>query len=259
MAALRQLLNARAMVAGQERSSPSPTEEEQRRAEAKMQAMGYSKPPPAVPSKSQSASKTSSDQQRQLHSKFNDPDDQQWQHPLLRKNPSNNDMGNSYNKSNSFEQGSSPNRPQVMRSQTETNLFSTEGSEHDRSSFYDENESPVLSPALNKHLALRPLNTSAPVQEQTPYSPPQKHARRRSRSATQDGYYGATENAWDGYGGKTHKPRQDSLQGPKPTKASSESEQSGVMQLLRDRNVRSPQQEQTVRSLPRTSLLLDPS
>lgn len=241
------------MVAGQERSSPSPTEEEQRRADAKMQAMAYSNPPPAVPSKSQSTSKTSSDQPRQLHSKFNDVDDQQWQHPLMRKNPSNKDLGNSYNnRANSIDQGNSYNKPQVMRSQTESNMLSVEGSEQDRSSFYDENESPALSPALNKHLALRPLNTSAPAQEQNPYSSPQKtHTRRRSRSATQDGYYGASENAWDGYGSKTHKPRQDSLHGPKPHKASSDTEQSsGVMQLLRDRQVRSPQQEQNVCAMP---------
>ena len=250
MAALRQLLGARALAVGQERSSPSPTEEEQRRAEAKMHAMGYANPPPAVPSKPQPTSKASPDQQRQLHSKFNEPDNQQWQHPALRKNPSNTELGNSYNRSNSFEQAHPFNRPQPMRSQTETNVLSVDGSEHERSSFYEENESPALSPALNKHLALRPLNTSAPAQEPTPYSPPQKtHQRRRSRSATQDGYYGATENAWDGYGSnnKTHKPRQDSLQGPKPSKSSSDSEQTGVMQLLRDRQVRSPQQEQNVR------------
>ena len=246
MAALRQLLSARAM----ERSSPSPTEEEQRRA-----AMAYSNPPPAVPSKAQSTSKTSSDQPRQLHSKFNDVDDQQWQHPLLRKNPSTKDLGSSYVRGNSVDQGNSYNRPQVLRSQTETNLLSVDGSEVDRSSFYEENDSPALSPALNKHLALRPLNTSAPAQEQNPYGSPQKtHTRRRSRSATQDGYYGASENAWDGYGSsntKTHKPRQDSLHGPKPNKASSDTEQSsGVMQVLRDRQMRSPQQEQNVCNTP---------
>ena len=261
MAALRQLLSARAMVAGQERSSPSPSEEEQRRAETKMQAMGYSNPPPAVPSKSQSTSKTSSDQPRQLHSKFNDADNQQWQHPLLRKNPSNTDLGNSYNRSNSVDQNNSFHRPQPLRSQTESNMLSVDGSELDRSSFYEENESPALSPALNKHLALRPLNTSAPAQEPNPYGSPQKtHTRRRSRSATQDGYYGAGHDAWDGYGSntnKTHKPRQDSLKGPIQVKASSDTEQSsGVMQLLRDRQGRTPQPEQNVSNFQESKLFL---
>lgn len=253
MAALRQLLSARAMVANQpqERSSPSPSEEELRRNEAKV--MAYSNPPPAIPSKSQSTSKASSEQPRQLHSKFNDVDNESWQHPLLRKNPSSTQLDNSYNRSTSFDQGNSYNRPQPSRSQTETNLLSVDGSELDRSSFYEENESPALSPALNKHLALRPLNTQAPApaqpyQEQHPYNSPSKsHTRRRSRSATQDGYYGAGENAWDGYGSKTHKPRQDSLQGAKP---SSDPEQgSGVMQLLRDRQVRTPQPDQNVRAI----------
>ncbi|KAL6717045.1 hypothetical protein ACLMJK_004959 [Lecanora helva] len=252
MAALRQLLNARALAASQDRSSPSPTDEEQRRTDAKMQAMGYSNPPPAVPSKSQSVSKPSPEQQRQLHSRFNEPDNQRLQHPLLRKNPSNSDLSNTYNRGNSFDHPNSYNRPQPARSQTETNLLAIDAASLETSSVYDD-DSPALSPALNRHLgdlALRPHNTSAPAQNQNSHTSPQKsHTRRRSRSATQDGYYGAPENAWDGYGSNTskgHKPRQDSLQGPKPLKVSSDTEQNGVMQLLRDRQVRSP--EQPVRS-----------
>lgn len=247
MAALRQLLNARAMVTGQqqERSSPSPTEDEQRRNE---KMMNYSNPPPAVPSKSQSTSKTSSEQPRQLHSKFNEADNQAWQHPLHRKNS---DLSNSYNRGNSFDQGNSFARPAPLRSQTETNMLSVDGSELERSSFYEENESPALSPALNKHLALRPLNTQAQAQpqEQQPYNSPQKtHTRRRSRSATQDGYYGASENAWDGYGSKGHKPRQSSLKWVDPMMSDPE-QPSGVMQLLRDRQGRTPQPDQNVRAI----------
>lgn len=248
MAALRQLLNARAMVTGQERSSPSPTEDEQRRNE---KIMNYSNPPPAVPSKAQSTSKTTSPEQpRQLHSKFNDVDNQAWQHPLHRQNS---DLNASYNRGNSFDQGTSFVRPAPLRTQTDTNVLSIEGSELDRSSFYEENESPALSPALNKHLALRPLNTQnqSSSQEQQSHDSPQKtHTRRRSRSATQDGYYGASENAWDGYGSKGHKPRQSSLQKSNPMMSSSDTEQSsGVMQLLRDRQGRTPQPEPNVRPI----------
>lgn len=190
MAALRQLLNARAMATGQqqERSSPSPTEDEQRRNE---KTMNYSNPPPAVPSKPQSTSKTNSEQPRQLHSKFNEVDNQAWQHPLNRKNS---DLSSPYNRGNNFDQGSSFARPAPLRSQTETNMLSVDGSDLDRSSFYEENESPALSPALNKHLALRPLNTQAQAQsqDQAPTTPLKRHihdvaAGPRHKMATTEG------------------------------------------------------------------------
>lgn len=207
--------------------------------------MNYSNPPPAVPSKSQSISKTSSPEQpRQLHSQV---DNHNWQHPLERKNS---DLNASYNRGNSFDQGNTFARPVIQRSQTETTTLTIDNADLDRnSSLYEDNESPALSPALNHHLALRPLNTKTLTQEQDQqsYNSPQKQ-RRRSRSATQDDYYGATQNAWDGYGSKTHKPRQSSLKGADHM-ASDPDHPNGVMQLLRDRQGRNPQPDQNVRAI----------
>lgn len=219
MAALRQLLNARGIT-----RDDSSTASQQ----------GYSISPP-VPEKSRSS--------RTLHSKFNDVDSSQgWQHPLLRKSPTETDnLHDSYTRSNSFDNTYS--RPAPLRAATETNLHEgggmhNGGYEHmDTTSMYEDNDSPTMSPALHKHLQLRPLQTQAQensfqVQKQ----------RRRSRSTTDEAHHYTTD-PWDSRNKDMNgKPRKDSLMGgsskPLPT-----TEESASMQLLRDR-VRSPIENQ---------------
>ena len=111
----------------------------------------------------------------------------------------------------------------------------------DVSSYYEDGEqSPVLSPALNKHLALRPLDPHGQQQQQQSVSQT-KHGRHRSRSATDDNlFYGADrENKPISKEQRKHKPRQESLAGgsskPLPEKRSDEKMKERTMQLLRDR------------------------
>ena len=238
MAALRQLLNARGT-------------------EAKMAALGYQISAPQVPDKTESdrsrASKTT-DSTKPLHSKFNDNETPAWQHPLLRKDQP--DQGSdSYGRSNSFDDYSQrPNH--LLRTNTDTtvtgqgNRMDENGFSMDVSSIYEDNESPALSPALNKHLALRPLNTAV---NQTQEEPTRSgKTRRRSRSATQDsqpGYYGT--DPWENYRKEpssaigSNPKRKESLAGVGGRSSSKPPEESSTMQLMRDRN-RSPTQLQKV-------------
>ena len=235
MAAVRQFFNARAVPAKDDSPIYGPSEETQRKIEAKMQAMGYSISPP-IPNESLSIRNVDP---KPLHSKFSDVDSQQ--HPLLRKQSLDN---TSYGRNNSFDNGGQY-RPQPLRTQTDMSLHPSTGTGQSeemnrRSSFYEENESPALSPALHKHLALRPLET----QKDASFRP--GHQRRRSRSATgatEDGnYYGEEnkQNLWDSYAkDRKNKPRQDSLRGPSKPLPSTEDPR--AMQHLRDRQ-RSPSQ-----------------
>lgn len=239
MAALRQLLNARGT-------------------EAKMAALGYQISAPQVPDKSESdrslASKAS-DPSKALHSKFNDSEGPAWQHPLLRKDQPGHSRQDSYGRSNSFDDYSQrPNH--LLRTNTDANIggpgnrTDDNGFSMDVSSIYEDNESPALSPALNNHLALRPLNTQAINQTQEEPARPGK-TRRRSRSATQDsqpGYYGT--DPWENYrkeqpSAASNPKRKESLAGPSGRSSSKPPEESNSMQLLRDRN-RSPTQLQKV-------------
>lgn len=212
MAALRQLLNARGT-------------------EAKMAALGYQISGPQVPEKTDTdrsrASKTGDMASKTLHSKFSSSDSTEqsgatgWQHPLLRKDQAA-EKSQDYGRSNSFDDYAS--RPQhLLRSVTDTNLqapgnrIDDHGFSMDVSSIYEDNESPALSPALNKHLALRPLNTEAIQQTQEePITHRPAKQRRRSRSATQDsatGYYAG--DPWESYRkdpSSATKPRKESLQ-----------------------------------------------
>lgn len=198
-----------------------------------MQAMGYSISPP-IPNDALSIRNLDQQTTRPLHSKFSDLEPQ---HPLHRKQS----VEGIYNRNNSFDQNSNY-RPQPLRSATETNIHNalapTGANMEERSSFYEDGEqSPALSPALHKHLALRPLETQGKEQQQ--YK--QGHQRRRSRSATNDSNnYNAEQNLWDSYAkDRKHKPRQESLRSatkPLPGTDSHEgSPSSRTMQMLRDR------------------------
>jgi len=216
MAALRQLLNARG-ITRDDSSAASPH--------------GYSISPP-VPEKSRS--------NRALHSKFNDvdPSSSAWQHPLLRKSPTETtDLHDTYTRSNSFDH--SYNRPAPLRSATKTSLHEggVGGYEPmDTTSMYEDNDSPTMSPALHKHLQLRPLQTQA--QEN---SFQVQNQRRRSRSTTDNAGFHGTD-VWDSHNKDGHgRPRKDSLMGS--SKPLPSTEESASMQLLRDR-VRSPMEHQ---------------
>ena len=227
MAALRHLLNQRGYTTTKE----APSEEDQRRIDAKMQAMGYSISPP-IPTRLRS-SRSEDQGQRPFHSKFNENDFAQ--HPNYRGG----DL-NGAERGNSLDDSS---RPQLSRSATDDHLHQSyamnEGrSGVDVSSYYEDGEqSPALSPALNKHLALRPLE--AVGQQHIPSQ--SKHGRHRSRSATDDNLYygGDRENNIVSKEHRKHKPRQESLSGastkPLPEKRSDEKMKERTMQLLRDR------------------------
>ena len=110
----------------------------------------------------------------------------------------------------------------------------------DVSSYYEDGEqSPALSPALNKHLALRPLDPHGHQQQQHPSQA--KHGRHRSRSATEENIYygGDREENTANKEHRKHKPRQESLAGgstkPLPEKRSDETMKERTIQLLRDR------------------------
>lgn len=229
MAALRQLLNARATT-----KDTSP-EEDQRRIDTKMQQLGYSiSPPILVPTRLRS-SRSEDQGQRPFHSKYNENDFAQ--HPLYRGGDQHGvEHGNSFD---------DPSRPQLSRSATDDHLHQSYAmndgrSGMDVSSYYEDGEqSPALSSALNKHLALRPLDPHAQSQQQHPSQP--KHGRHRSRSATDDNLYygGDREDNKVSKEHKKHKPRQESLAGgptkPLPEKRSDEKMKERIMQLLRDR------------------------
>ena len=229
MAALRQFLNGRGYAKEDGLGTATPASEEERKGDAKMQQMGYSISPP-IPQKSQSQSVATryGDQQgsRPLHSKFNDVDSQQWQHPLMRKNGGSDEMSQDYNRSNSFDQDNQF-RPQPLRSATTDNLPNNSRTtatdfDMDQSSLYEENESPALSPALHKHLALRPLDAQEDLR------------RRRSRSVTEDDRYFGNGDQWDGYGKDTSKQsRKQSLLGT--SKPLPDTKESRAAQLLKDR------------------------
>ena len=228
MAALRQLLNARGIT------KEVPSEDDQRRIDAKMQAMGYSISPP-IPTRLRS-SRSEDQGQRPFHSKFSENDFAQ--HPLYRAGDH-----NPAERGNSFDD---PSRPQLSRSATDDHLHQSyiinDGrSGMDVSLYYEDGEqSPALSPALNKHLALRPLDPHGQQQQQQP-SNQINHGRHRSRSATDDNhYYGVDmENKTVTKEQRKHKPRQESLAGgstkPLPEKRSDEKMKERTMQLLRDR------------------------
>lgn len=250
MAAVRQFFNTRAVPAKDESPIQGPSEETQRKIEAKMQAMGYSISPPMA---NDSLSVKNVDP-RPLHSKFNDVVDTQ-QHPLLRKQSLDNTSYSSFDNSGQY-------RPEPLRTQTDMSLHPSTGTRQNdddlnrRSSFYEENESLALSPALHKHLALRPLET-----KNDPSFKP-SHQRRRSRSATDategGAHYGGDnkQNLWDSYAkDRKNKPRQDSLKGSsKPLPAP---EESRATQQLRNRQ-RSPSQARDA-VLPPVSATIYPS
>lgn len=235
MAALRQLLNARGT-------------------EAKMAALGYQISGPQVPDKNDQdrtrASKVGDQSNRSLHSKFNNETEASaWQHPLLRKDQSPDKSQEAYGRSNSFDDYGHSRPHHLMRTQTDTTVAGPtrddNGFSMDVSSIYEDNESPALSPALNQHLALRPLNTqtSAPLIHDDSSAKPVKQ-RRRSRSATQDsntGYYGA--DPWESY----RKDPPNNLRRKESLKALKPAEDSNSAPVSRDRQ-RSPTPLHKVRS-----------
>lgn len=228
MAALRQLLNARGIT-------KDPSEEDSRRIDAKMQQMGYSISPP-IPTRLRS-SRSEDQGQKPFQSKFNENDFAQ--HPLYRGGDQQTGQhGNSFD---------DPSRPQLSRSATDDHLHQAYAMNDGRngmdvSSYYEDGEqSPALSPALNKHLALRPLDPHAQPQQQQQYPSQPKHGRRRSRSATDDNLYyaGDREDNTVSKDHRKHKPRQESLLAsstkPLPETRSDEKLKERTMQLLRDR------------------------
>ena len=233
MEALRQVLNARGIA-------KDTTEEDQRRVDAKMQAMGYSISPP-IPTRLRS-SRSEDQGQRPFHSKFNESDFAQ--HPLYRGGDQSAREGG-----NSFDDLS---RPQLSRSATDDHLHQSYAMNDGRdgadvSSYYEDGEqSPALSPVLSKHLALRP--------QQQQHSGQTKHGRHRSRSVTDDNlYYGGDRenNNTVSKEQRKHKPRQESLAGdttkPLPEKRPDEKMKERTMQLLRDRQ-QTPTQNSSVRA-----------
>ena len=244
MEALRQVLNARGIA----KDTP---EEDQRQVNAKMQAMGYSISPP-IPTRLRS-SRSEDQGQRPFHSKFNESDFAQ--HPLYRGGDQ-----SAIESGNSFDDLS---RPQLSRSATDDHLHQSYAMNEGRngvdvSSYYEDGEqSPALSPALNKHLAMRPLD---PRGQQQQHSSQTKHGRHRSRSVTDDNlYYGGDRenNNTVSKEQRKHKPRQESLAGsttkPLPEKRSDEKMKERTLQLLRDRQ-QTPTQNSNVRAAAVSSL-----
>ena len=214
----------------------APSDDDQRRIDAKVQAMGYSISPP-IPTRLRS-SRSEDQGQRPFHSKFNENDFAQ--HPLYRGVDQ-----NGGEQVNSFDD---PSRPQLSRSATDDHLHQSYAMDDARSgmdvsSYYEDGErSPALSPALNKHLALRSLEPHGQQQQQQQQHPSQpKHGRHRSRSATDDNlfYGGDKEKNTVSKEHRKHKPRQESLTGgatkPLPEKRSDEKMKERTIQLLRDR------------------------
>ena len=226
MAALRQLLNARGgyQISGSAPQVPDKTDQDRAR-----------------------ASKAGDLSSKAAHSKYNESDSSGWQHPALRKDQTPERLQDNYARSNSLDEYGSSRPQHLLRTQTDSVMNRTDDNAFsmDVSSIYEDNESPALSPALNKHLALRPLNTqtSAPhISEDT--SKPAKQ-RRRSRSVTEDsnGYYGS--DPWESY-------RKDPSSKPKRNESlqvtSKSSSDSNSLQHLHDRQ-RSPTPLHNVRAL----------
>ena len=234
MAALRQLLNARGIT------KDAPSEDDQRRIDAKMQQMGYSISPP-IPTRLRS-SRSEDQGQKPFQSKFNENDFAQ--HPLYRPGDQNRaEHGNSFD---------DPSRPQLSRSATDDHLHQAYAMNDTRggmdvSSYYEDGEqSPALSPALNKHLALRPLDTHTQAQQQHPTQP--KHGRRRSRSATGDNLYyaGDREDNSVSKEHRKHKPRQESLVAA-PTKPLPETKSD---EKMKERKMQQQQQQRERQQSP---------
>ena len=238
MTAIRSFLNGRGYLKD-EVSAGASSNSFPEEGGSKMQSMSYSISPP-LPQKSQSQSLANrlGDQQgsRPLHSKFNDVEPGNWQHLALRKNEGSDTSSNDYQGGNSFEQDHAY-RPQPLRSATTDNLpnlsrTSASGFDMDQSSLYEENESPALSPALNKHLALRPRDAQDDVR------------RRRSRSVAENDRYNGSGEQWDGYGKEGSKQRRkDSLLGT--SKPLPDTKESRAAQLLKDRQ-RPPTRQDSV-------------
>ena len=217
-----------------------------------MQAAGYPISPP-IPTRLKS-SRSEDHGQRPFQSKFSEDDFAQ--HPLYRggdKTP----VGHGH----SFDDL----RPQLSRSATDDHLHQSYAmndgrSGMDVSSYYEDGEqSPALSPALNKHLAQRPFDAHAQQQQQHPSQP--KHGRHRSRSATDENLYsgGDREKNIASKEHRKHKPRQESLAGGSPKespekKRSDEKIKERTIQLLRDRQ-QTPTQNNNVHTA--TVALLD--
>ena len=226
MAALRQLLNARGI------NKDLPSEDEQRR----IQPAGQSISPP-IPTRLRS-SRSEDQGHRPFQSKFNESDFAQ--HPLYRGGDQ-----NGVEHANSFDDQT---RPQLSRSATDDHLHQSYAMNDSRSggdisSYYEDGEqSPMLSPALNKHLALRPLEPHGQQQQQHQQHPSQpKHGRHRSRSATDDNLYYGGDMKTDTVGKehRKHKAKQETLAGgttkPSPENRSEEKLKERTLQLLRER------------------------
>lgn len=198
-----------------------------------MQAMGYSISPP-IPTRLRS-SRSEDQGQRPFHSKFSET-----QHPLYRGVDQ---TGGEH--VNSFDD---PSRPQLSRAATDDHLHQSYAMDDGRSgmdvsSYYEDGErSPALSPALNKHIALKSLEPHGQQQQQQQQHPSQpKHGRHRSRSATDDNLYhgGDRDNSSVSKEHRKHNLRQESLTSgptkPLPEKRSDEKMKERTIQLLRDR------------------------
>lgn len=234
MAALRQLLNARGIT------KETPSEEDQRRNDAKMQAMAYSISSP-IPTRLRT-SRSEDQGQRPFNPKYNNHPPSAWQqHSLYR--------GDQADAANAFDHSGDSSRPQLSRSATDDHLHQSlqpYNLGHGRmpsngvSSYYGEDESPLMSPALNNHLALLPLQPHAQEQHHQPPATQAKHGRRHSKSATADDvHYGADREDNHKEKRKAHKPRQESLRDgsskPLPDTNSSPDQKTRAMQLIRDR------------------------
>ena len=190
-----------------------------------------------------------------MHSKFNETD---YAQHLLFRTPDHNggELGNSFD---------DPSRPQLSRSATDDHLHQSYAmnetrSAADVSSYYEDGEqSPALSPALNKHLALRPLDPHGHQQQQQQQQHPAnqpKHGRRRSRSVNEDNlhYGGDREDNAANKDNKRQRPRQESVTTgstkPLPDKRSDEKMKERTIQLLREQRQQTATQNSDVRVHP---------
>ncbi|KAG8530826.1 uncharacterized protein KY384_004183 [Bacidia gigantensis] len=244
MAALRQFLNGRGYIKD-DGVGPSPTAPSSEES-SKMHSMNYSISPP-LPQKQQASSLQNRYDQtgnRPLHSKFNDVEPGNWTHPALRKHGGSDASNQDYTTRGNSTDQESRYRPAPLRSATTDNIpsntrASATGFDMDQSSLYEENESPALSPALNKHLALRPRDAQDDLR------------RRRSRSVTEDDRYFGTGDHWDGYGKDTPKQsRKDSILST--SKPLPDTKESRAVQLLKDRQ-RPPTRQDSVNAASNTN------
>lgn len=223
--------------------------------EAKMAALGYqiSGAGPQVPDKSDQdrarASKIGDSSSKPLHSKFHDTDTSAWPHGSNRKESAASDA---FGRSNSFDDYGHSRPQQLLRTQTDSSLNPNaredNGFSMDVSSIYEDNESPALSPALNNHLALRPLNTQTSAPQMHDESAKPIKQRRRSRSATHESsndYYGS--DPWENY---RKEPSSTATTRRKESSQHRSPEDSSTIQTMRDRQQRSPTPLQHRVSLP---------